>query len=64
VIGELKVTSASAKISTCKIKKVKGEMRLGSLVRLQANNSIILEWLQKLPLLKKQYEEKKKEIKE
>jgi hypothetical protein len=64
VIGELKVSSASPQLSTCKIKKVQGELRLGSLVRLQATSSVILEWLQKIPLIKDQVKKKKKEIKE
>jgi hypothetical protein len=64
VIGELKVASASPQLSTCKIKKMQGELRLGSKVRLQAKSTVIYEWLQKIPVIKNQIKKKEKEIKE
>jgi hypothetical protein len=61
VIGELKVVTASPQISTCKIKS-KGEIRLSSFVRLKGSNSLFMKWFQKIPLIKKDFKDKKEEI--
>lgn len=61
VIGELKVVTASPQVSTCKA-KAKGEVPLGSLVRLKGSRSLILDWAARVPFLKKSAEAKKKEL--
>ncbi|HWM92184.1 MAG TPA: CsgG/HfaB family protein [Thermoanaerobaculia bacterium] len=61
VIGELKVVTASAQISTCKLKS-KEEPPLASLVRLKGSTSRILEWATRLPGLKKSLDDKREEV--
>jgi hypothetical protein len=62
VIGQLTVVSSSAQLSTCKLKS-KGVAPLASMVRLKGSNSLIVKWLLALPRLKKEFEEKKEELK-
>jgi len=63
VIGELKVVAAAPQVSTCKLKS-KGAAPLASLVRLKGSSSRILEWMARVPFLKKTAEDKKEEIEE
>jgi hypothetical protein len=62
-IGELKVLEASPQVSTCKVHS-KVEVPLATLVRLKGSRSLILDWMARIPFLKKSLETKKKEIEE
>jgi hypothetical protein len=64
MIGELKVTSVSLQMSTCKIKKAQGALRPGNPFRLQANSSILREWVHKLSISKTIWEKKEEKNKE
>ena len=63
VVGELKVVTASAQISTCKLKS-KGAPPVASLVRLKGSYSRILDWATRIPGIKKMVKEKEEEIKQ
>jgi len=64
VVGELKVASVTPQMSTCKVKKVQGDLKVGSLVRFQGKSSKIIDWINKLPLLNRIIKDKKKDVKD
>ncbi|HSS75482.1 MAG TPA: CsgG/HfaB family protein [Thermoanaerobaculia bacterium] len=61
VIGELKVVTAAAQISTCKIKS-KGEVRPANLVRLKGGVSLFEKVFQKIPFIKHNLKDKADEV--
>lgn len=63
VVGELKVVTASPQISTCKLKS-KGEPAIASLVRLKGSDTRALNWMNKVPVLKRMVKDKEEEIKQ
>ncbi|HEX5717283.1 MAG TPA: CsgG/HfaB family protein [Thermoanaerobaculia bacterium] len=61
VIGELKVVTTAPQVSTCKLKS-KGMPPIASLVRLKGSRSLILDWGSRIPFIKNNVENKKKEV--
>jgi hypothetical protein len=64
MIGELKVTSVSLQMSTCKIKRAQGKLRPGNPFRLQANSSILREWVHTFSISKTVWKKGKEKSKE
>jgi hypothetical protein len=64
VVGELKVASLTPQMSTCKVKKAQGDLKVGSLVRFQGKSSKIIDMINKLPLLNRIIKDKKKDVKD
>lgn len=59
VVAELKVLSASSQVAICRHKSGQREMQPASLVRLKGSESKVIEWLKKMPIIKKQLEGQK-----
>jgi hypothetical protein len=57
VVGELKVVSASPQVAICKSKK--GDVQMGSIVRLKGTESAIVNWLMKVPRIVDEYKKKR-----